>query len=88
VKQRKPGQRTLNVQPSALYPSEQEYLQKDAAAKFLRQADGGGRRRRRTRRRPQRLSRRQRQAYADQERFKAELQAYERVGKPEPKSKP
>lgn len=84
MKRRRPVQRTLNVRPSTLHPSEQEYLNKDAAAKFLRQAEDHGKGRRR-KRRPRRQSRRQHQSVIDRARFAAEMESYHRAGKPEPK---
>jgi hypothetical protein len=74
VKRLKPGQRTLRID------DERERLEKDAATKFLRQADGGKGRHRK--RRPQRQSRRQHQIAIDKARFAAEMEIYNQRPKP------
>jgi hypothetical protein len=80
MKNQKPGQRTVNV------IDEREWLEKDAAAKFLQRVDGGKGRRRR--RRPQLQSRRQHQVNIDKARFQAEMEIYNRRPKPADKSEP
>ncbi len=61
---------------------ERDRLEKDAATRFLQQADGG---RRQRKRRPQRQSRRQHQIAVDKARFAAEMEIYEQMPKPAPK---
>jgi len=73
MKKRRPGQRTLNV------TDERDRLEKDAATRFLQQADGG---RRQRKRRPRRQSRRQQQIAVDRARSQAELEIYEQRPKP------
>jgi len=81
VKRLKPGQRTLRID------DERERLEKDAATKFLRQADGGKDQRHR-KRRPQHQSRRQHQIAIDRARFEAEMEIYNQRPKPADKSEP
>jgi hypothetical protein len=70
VKNRRSGQRTINI------VDEREWMEKDAATKFLQQADGG---RRKRKWRPRRQSPRQHQIAIDKARFAAEMKIYERM---------